>query len=254
MTDGRPQYSESPDRANGRRTASPQVPAAARKGSRWVPLTLAVSLCAVVAGVSAAVLLSSSGRPAGNIVGGSSSRAAATNSAAQPTASGASGRTATRTALGRTATRTEVTNDGIAKSALRWPPRLKDQIRRWEAGPGGVALTAVEQQLGNAAQAAGIKLYAPARQACSGLASDIRMAQAGPPIPYNPMQQLYARALSGLSRAAVHCRTAISVHASGDEGLSIQLDHALLSRSQVEFAAASKKLYGATAEIQSLRR
>ena len=246
MTDGQPEPSNSDDQASTRQAVPSQDSGAARNGSRWGPLiALVLCLCVAVAGVSAAVFSSSSGHPGDRMVSAGRSPVPGKTPAAQRTASGAPGRAAARP---------EAAGDGIARSALRWPPHLKNQILRWEAGSGGAALAAVEQQLGNAAQAAGIRLYAPARQACVGLASDISTAQAGPPIPYDPMQRLYAGALSGLSRAAADCRTAISVHADGDEGLSIHVDHALLGRLQAEFAIASKKLYRATATIQALPR
>jgi hypothetical protein len=86
---------------------------------------------------------------------------------------------------------------------------------------------------------------------CTTLASEVRAAQAGPPIPDAAMQRLYARALAGLSSAAAGCRQAISEDPEGDEELKIHLNHALLDQARLEFAAASKKLYRATAEISS---
>jgi hypothetical protein len=54
-----------------------------------------------------------------------------------------------------------------------------------------------------------------------------------------------------LSRAAADCRTAISERA-GDESVDVYLNQGLLNLSRAEFAAMSKKLYRATAEIQAL--
>ena len=68
------------------------------------------------------------------------------------------------------------------------------------------------------------------------------------------MQRLYAGTLAGLSRAAADCRTAISVRADGDESVDVDLNKSLLNQSRAEFAAMSKKLYTATAEIQALGR
>jgi hypothetical protein len=66
------------------------------------------------------------------------------------------------------------------------------------------------------------------------------------------MQRLYVKALAGTSHAAANCQAAISVHASGDETTEVQLDRALLSRTRLELAAMSRKLYRATAELRSL--
>jgi hypothetical protein len=114
-------------------------------------------------------------------------------------------------------------------------------------------LTTVESQMGSAMQAAGLKLYSPMRLACVNLASGIRAAQTGPPIPYDIMQRLYARTLAGLSRAAADCHTAISIGGDGED-LAAHVNGLTLNQARAEFAAMSKKLYTATAEIQALGR
>jgi hypothetical protein len=48
--------------------------------------------------------------------------------------------------------------------------------------------------------------------------------------------------------------SAISERASGDETVDVHLNQGLLDQSRAEFAAMSKKLYAATAEIQALGR
>jgi hypothetical protein len=243
MTDGRPEPSKPPEN-DEQQTGSAQVPGTAGGGSRRTLLViLAACLCVIAAGVSIAVLSGPGGNQAGHTAGASSSPAPGKTAAAQPPAPIASSRATTGP---------EVTGNGIAKSALRWPPSLNRQVLRWEAGPGGKTLAAVEQQMGTAMQSAGLKLYVPMRQACIGLASDITTAQAGPPIPVRSMQRLYAQGLAGLSRAAADCRAAISTHASGDENVSVHVNAPVLNRSRVEFAAMSKKLYRATARIQSI--
>ena len=123
----------------------------------------------------------------------------------------------------------------------------------WWKGPGGAALSTVETQMGSAMQDAGLKMYSPMRLACVSLASGIDTAQTGPPIPYDLMQRLYARTLTGLSRAAADCRAAISLHPHGED-VDIDLNKGLLNQSRAEFAAMSKRLYMATAEIQALGR
>jgi hypothetical protein len=241
---------------------------AGRGGSRRMLLLGIVFLCVIAAGVSAAVLSSPGGGQAGYIVGpepngsqaghvaGTGNSPAATKApSAPPTA------TKTRSAQptapptsSRAITGANVTSKGVAKSALQWPPQLQRQMLRWWKGSGGAALTTVETQMGNAMQAAGLKMYSPMRVACVSVASGISTAQTGPPIPDDVMQQLYARTLTGLSRAAADCRAAISVHPHGDEDVDIDLNKGLLNQSRAEFAAMSKKLYTATAEIQALGR
>ncbi len=102
-------------------------------------------------------------------------------------------------------------------------------------------------------QAGGVRLYPAMRLACVSLSSNVQTAQAAPPIPDGAMQQFYAKVLTGLSAAAADCRSAISVHPVGDEGMRIDLNKILLNRALAEFAAGSKELYTATAEIRTLR-
>jgi len=162
-------------------------------------------------------------------------------------------RPASPAASSRATTGPKVKSAGAGTIALGWPQRLNHQILRWRAGPGGKALAGVEQQMGTAMQAAGIKSYAQMKTACASLASEVGTAQAAPAIPYGAMQRLYARALAGLSSAASDCQGAISEH-PGDETVDIHVNQALLSQSRLEFAAMSKKLYKATGQIQSAHR
>jgi hypothetical protein len=252
MAGGRSGPSKPPN-GNEKQTRPEWLPWAAGSGSgradggsrRVLFITFAAFLCVAAAGVAVAVFSSPGGSHAGHMaVAGSSSPAAATTQSAQPTAPVASSRATTRP---------DVTSNGVARSALQWPPQLKPQILHWKAGPGGKALATVEGQMGSAMQAAGLKLYNPMKTTCAELASDIGTAQAGPPIPYPAMQQLYTKALGRLSTAAADCRSAISVSPQGDENTSIHVDNALLSQSRLEFAAASKVLYRAIAQIQSYR-
>ena len=250
MADGRPEPSKPPNGNNEKQTRPEWFPWAAGSGSRRADggsrrvlfITLAACLCVVAAGVSVAVFSSPDGSQTGHLVGAGHSPSAAASQAAQPTAPVSSSHATTRP---------DVTSNGVAESALRWPLQLKHQILRWKAGPGGKALTTVNDQMGSAMQAAGLQLYAPMEMTCAELASDIGTAQTGPPIPYAAMQRLYAKALSRLSTAAADCRSAISVHHEGDEDTTIHVDKALLSQSRLEFAAGSKVLYRATAQIQS---
>jgi hypothetical protein len=238
-----------PDDGNEQRTARARIPRAADGGSRRVALiALAIGLCVVVAGVATAVISSPGGGQVGHIAGAGNT-SVATAPAAQPTPPVPSSRATTPSS--RATTQAGAASDGLAKSVLRWPPGHTRQILRWDAGPGGKALAAISEQMGIAMQAAGLEQYAQMKLACAQLASDVGAARAEPPIPDNAMQELYAKALAGLSRAAADCHTAISIHID-DESTDVHVNRPLLNRSRVEFAAASKKLYRATGEIEAL--
>lgn len=223
-------------------------------GLTWVRLAaLGVCACAVVVGVSLAAFsrpaTSSHGDAAHRVTAASGSPVLATPSTAA--AAGAAQSAAPAPSVVGT-TGTSSTGDGIASTAIRWPPGLNPRMKRWNTGPGGVALRAVTAQLGNAMQAAGVKLYPEARKACATLGSSVRTALAAPPIPYAAMQQLYGQVLAGLSGAATECLNAISMHPTGDEDMTIDLNKVVLNRSLAEFAAESNALYEATAEIRTL--
>jgi hypothetical protein len=147
---------------------------------------------------------------------------------------------------------TGIRTDGVAKTALQWPPALENQIVRWKEGSGGTALTAVTGRISNATLAGGAKLYPSMRAACVNLGSAIKIAQGAPPIPDGTMQRVYAASLAVLSTAAADCHGAISAHQEGDEVMVADVNKALLSRAMTQFAAGSKELYTATAEIRTL--
>jgi hypothetical protein len=229
---------------NGRRASRARVPRATRNRSRWVLLAAAaVGLCAIVTGALLAAFSSPSGQTghtAGASSGGTPTAATQAPQSPAPVASSTTG--------------PNVTNAGIAKTALRYPPALKGQIVHWAAGRGGVAWSAVTTQLGEATQTAGARLYSQLRLECASLASSAQAALEAPPIPDEAMQRMYAKALAALSATAAGCRNAISVRPEGDEGQQIDLNKALLNQSLARFATESRELYIATAEIRTLRR
>lgn len=252
MIDGQPEPSRRPEDDSEQQAGSAPVPGAAGSSSRRVMLIAAtVGLCLVLAGVAIAVFSSPGGGQAGRVAGAGNSVAGAGNSPAAATPP--TTQSTAPSASSRSTPRPRVASDGLAKSVLRWPRGRTRQILSWDAGPGGKTLAAVVAQMGTAMQSAGLKQYAAMKLACAQLASDIGTARAEPPIPDSAMQRLYARALAGLSRAAAHCRSAISIHVD-DESTDVHLNRPLLNRSRVEFAAASTKLYRATGEIASLHR
>jgi hypothetical protein len=251
MTECGPERSKPPD-GNHQPKRRAQVLGAAVLGSasrgprRMLLIVLGACLCVAAAGVAVAVFASPGGGSAGQVAGPDNGQAAPANTpGAQPAALPPSSPSTSRP---------QPPGSGLAKSVLRWPPRLNRQIRRWEAGPGGKALAAVEEQMGTAMQSASLRLYPSMKLSCAGLASQISTAQAGPPIPDAAMQRQYARALSRLSRAAADCRSAISVDQTGDESEQTHVNGPLLKRSRLEFAEASATLYRAIGAIESLGR
>ncbi len=202
----------------------------------------AVGLCTIVTGASLAAL-SSPGGQAGRLaaVGGSTGTGAGRSSQPTPPVPSSS-------------TGPNVTTAGIAKTAMQYPPKLKDQILQWAEGSGGAAWSAVTAQLGSVTQAAGARLYSQLRLECATLASSVQAARSAPAIPDEAMQRLYAETLARLSGTAANCRNAISLRPEGDEGQGISVNKGLLSVSLAQFPAESKELYAATAEIRTLRR
>jgi hypothetical protein len=235
-------------RPGGTRRPGPTGPAEHRGARfRWAVIAIAVPcLCMLVAGILVAVFSSPSGLPNSPVAGATS--IPPTTTVPQPTTSVPSSHGGAGQRVPATS-EPAVASHGLAKSALRYPRRLRRRVLRWEAGPGGTALAAVAAQMGYAMQAAGTKLYPVMRLACTQLVSDIKTAQAGPAIPDVAMQRMYGRALAGLSRAATNCQQAISVTRDGED-TAIHVHNPLLNLSRAEFAAGSKVLYAATADIR----
>ncbi len=171
-------------------------------------VVLGVCVCLAVVGASVAAL-SSPGGKSGHTAVGIGGPATGKNRAvpAAPATSPSHAPAAPSHAPAASATTPAVTSDGLAKTVLRFPSGLKDQVRRWKAGPGGAALSAVTQQLGAAAQSAGLRLYPQMKLACVSLDASIQAARAAPPIPDVLMQNLYGKALAELSGAAADRHT-----------------------------------------------
>src|SRR5690349_23932071 len=120
------------------------------RSTRFRLLTIAVCAGIAAVGVSIALFSSSAGPGAQNT--GASSGAADRGVSGQPSAAAARHGT----------TSSHVSGSTTAKSVWHHLARER-RIRRWQAGPGGTALAAVETQMGTAMQAAGMKLYAAMR-------------------------------------------------------------------------------------------
>lgn len=225
-----------------------------RRPRKLLIVSVAVGLCALTAGVALAVSSSSPGsslassRSPGS--GSASSQVSGSAAASGQPSAGAKAAKVPGTVGGVV---TDTRSDGTAKTSLKWPPSLQNQMVSWKAGSGGAALTAVTGQLGNATQAGGAKIYPTMRIACANLSSAIRKAQAAPPIPDGVMQRSYAASLVVLSSAASNCHQAISEHPEGDEEMDAQINPTLMNRALTEFNTGSKQLYTATAEIRALK-
>lgn len=133
------------------------------------------------------------------------------------------------------------------------PRKLAAALAKWDAGIGGAGLTVVLNNLGNATQNDGLKLYAAMRTACLTVSTAVTAARASPPIPDAAMQTWYARGLTSLAKAAVDCRAGISAQAKGEESVQTEETPAVLHRSESEFATGAKELYRATAKIKALK-
>jgi len=213
---------------------------------RWALIAIVIAgVCMLTAGIAVAAF-SAPGGSTGRTVAGPPAAGGATFTPTAPAPSSHAHATAGR----QVSTTPKVSSHGIAKSALVFPKRLTNQVRRWKAGPGGKAMAAVTAQMGYALQGYAVKVYAPMRLACVRLGADIGAARAAPPIPDIAMQRMYGKALTTLSHAATGCRHAISIE-SGEETVDAHLHSALLKRSLAGLAAGSKVLYTATAEIRA---
>ena len=129
------------------------------------------------------------------------------------------------------------------------PRQAKASLTKWGDGPGGTALNLISRQLGNSAQAAGVRLYFQMQQACGQLSTAVRTAQAGPPIPEPTLEHLYATALVTLAAGAGHCQAGISAGVGG-ESATVRVNQALIQQARQEFAAGSRDLYLATSQIR----
>jgi hypothetical protein len=140
-----------------------------------------------------------------------------------------------------------------AVAAIHVSPRLAGALKKWDAGPGGPAMGNVSEDLGDALQDAGSRLYDPMRVACLSLSTAVTEAKDAPPVPDPAMQRSYALALTKLASATADCRAAISVDPYGDEDVKTYENPALLHKSMSELAAGVKDLYQATVDLSIVR-
>jgi hypothetical protein len=140
-----------------------------------------------------------------------------------------------------------------AVASIHVSPRLAVALRKWDAGPGGTALTEVSGDLGDAMQASVVRFFSPMLRACSSLATAVTTARTGPPIPNAAMQASYTRALTKLAMGASDCRTGISLYPTDDQGLQARENPAMIHQAESELTAGTKDLYHATVDINAVR-
>lgn len=221
-------------------------PSPSRKRARRVLLPPIL----VVIGVSAALAyILTTGGP--HAAASSTRLAGATSSASLPQASASSSAQPTQTANSANAAEPRSAAALAASGgALALQDGLTTQAATWADGSGGTRLAAVSSQLGTVMQAAGMRQYVEMKAACVRLASTVKAAQAGPPIPEASMQAVYAGALTDLATGAANCQAAISQQTDGDEYIITHENSTMLKQSASAFAAAAKDLFRATAEIE----
>jgi hypothetical protein len=253
--DSQPQEAAAaPEAAASQDADQPQEAAAAPQGAaaavgRWPEvlrrhwLWLAVSAAVVLAVVAAVT------------IPGSSSGFAPTASSQQLTSGGTAGHSAPAAAAPAPATAASpaaVASPGTVPGMAPLPHKLAVTLASWDAGRGGVALAVLLKDVGNTTQSAGLKLYDAMKIACSTVSTAVPAAQGSPPIPDATMQKRYSQAQATLAKAAADCRAGISAQANGEETVQTEEIPAILHRSESEFAAGSKELYLATAQIRAL--
>jgi hypothetical protein len=185
---------------------------------------------------------------------GNGNSTVAASQRASATASPSAGASAAAERRATAASRALAVTPEAALARMHVAPKLAAALKSWDAGHGGAALATASADLDSATQAAGLKLYAPMKLACSSLGTAVTDAQAEPPIPDAAKQKLYAGALGTLATAVADCRAGISAHPYGDEDIQTHENPTVLDRSLSDLAAGTKDLYLATVELKVANR
>jgi hypothetical protein len=136
-------------------------------------------------------------------------------------------------------------------AAVHVPSALAAELRTWNTGSAGRALSQITGDVGTALQSSGTKSYNAMKSACSSLATSISAAGNLAPIPDATMQSQYTAALSGLARAASDCRSAITVTPDGDEYVRTTTNPSVLQLAQTELSSGIKSLAAITIVINA---
>lgn len=200
-------------------------------------------LVLLLAGISVAVFLVSTGS------------GAQTGSAAAASTPGATARQASQTgkesaavARGPQPGGTTIRDTPVA--AVSGPKPLKPtdpaKVKSWNAGTGGAALAQVTADSGNVLMAYGSGQYTQTLQGCVELAGAVKRAGELPPIPNSSMQKMYVRSLDAFKAGIAECEAAITQHPEGVEDVVTDVNHTEMTKAIAQFSTGTKDLYVAT--------
>jgi hypothetical protein len=133
-------------------------------------------------------------------------------------------------------------------------PGNPSHVAAWNAGPGGTALATVSTNVGTILMAHGAGRFLQMKQACVGLAAEVKAASTQPSIPDTAMENLYTEALASLASGAVNCEAGISSKPDGDEYDVIKTNSALLTSAMSDLDVGTRDLYRATADVKTLKK
>jgi hypothetical protein len=139
---------------------------------------------------------------------------------------------------------------GSKSAAPNGPKPLKPtdpaQVKSWEAGSGGKALTQVTAQSGSVLMAHAGSQYPEMLQYCNALTTAVQTAEADSPIPDNAMQKMYAKSLTAFKMGAADCVAGITQHPEGVEDTVTSVNHAEINKAVSELSLGMNDLYIAT--------
>lgn len=136
-------------------------------------------------------------------------------------------------------------------AGIHVPTALAAELRSWNTGSAGRALSQITTEVGTALQSSGRKSYVTMKSACGNLATSISAAGTLAPIPDATMQGQYSSALTALAKAAADCRSAISTQPAGDEYVRATTNPTVLQLAQSELSSGIKSLAAITIVINA---
>lgn len=130
-------------------------------------------------------------------------------------------------------------------------PSHPGQVKSWNAGPAGAALSRVTSDAGTVLMAHGVGQYSQMLQACKALSGSVKAAEALPPIPDAAMQRAYVKSLATFDSGIAECLAGITLHPKGGETTITSLNQADIGQVIKHFDLGMTELYVAT---ESLRK
>jgi hypothetical protein len=215
---------------------------APRKASRKLTPSarIAVSVAAVLVGVSAIIYLVVSVSSGGHSKGNSTAADGAV-------ASGQQGGSAGESTSGSTGAGASAASN--TPKPLR--PRDPAAVSSWSAGAGGNALSQVTTRAGTVLMAHGASQYPEMKAACVALASAVTTAQDAPALPDATMQREYQISLDTFKTGAAECQAAIAQHAEGVEDTVTNVNSALMKTAVAKIGTGMSDLYIATDMVRT---